>query len=61
MLQLRDSERGGQLDPPFAGCTVMLRVRLWVPDPHGWLHVLQADQPDTAQLTGDGKHAPFEQ
>ena len=38
------SVSAGQAMPPFCGCWMTVRVRVWVPPPQVLLHVLQSLQ-----------------
>ena len=51
-LHFRDSFGTGQALPPYAGDTVVVRPRCWLPLPHVSVQVDQLSQADTAQSTG---------
>ena len=62
VLQLRDSSRAGQTEPPHIVGVVISRVRTCVPVLQPAVHVDQSDHVETAQLTsalplsGQGGH-----
>ena len=50
-LQLRASSVEGHPAPPLAACRVTVRLRVWLPPPHGSEHWLQSLHCATAQST----------